>query len=205
MPKVVVISKFEPIPLDVMMAVEVDVTSHGSFKDLSPFYLGPVELPNGERFANLENFWQYSKVFKEHVDIFGKPSAAYLAWRAAGAANTKANRYPMGKGAKPLYSVIPDFTSHGLPGYISLDLVNARKSLYIPYYAELAKRTKSYALLYKWMHNEGRDIVIRCFDGYDHRLMNRSFKDVVEDKTRPLGHGFVVMAMLTGELFNGMK
>src|SRR5574342_482141 len=73
-------------------------------RELSPFFLGPVKLPNGYTSLNVENAWQFSKVYKEHVDINGNPSEAYWEWAIRGWSSEWACRYPMGKGVKPEYS-----------------------------------------------------------------------------------------------------
>jgi hypothetical protein len=36
-------------------------------RDLSPFHLGPCELYDGHVSKNMENAWQYSKVYKNHT------------------------------------------------------------------------------------------------------------------------------------------
>ena len=52
-------------PSDVVF---VDVTSRNKdlefIKQISPFYIGPVNLDNGMTSKIFENFWQFSKVFK---------------------------------------------------------------------------------------------------------------------------------------------
>ena len=70
---------------------------------LSPFHLGPVELYDGHIAKNVENAWQYAKVYAQHVTE-GEPDESYLEWATAGWKNSRAVRYPMGKGAVPLYS-----------------------------------------------------------------------------------------------------
>ena len=62
----------------------IDVTSQANnwSKYLSPFYLKAgflYELDGKEYFAkNVENAWQFAKVYKEHLDSNGNPS--YLYW-----------------------------------------------------------------------------------------------------------------------------
>lgn len=85
----------------------VDVTSHSKLafgKQLSPFYLGPVKLYAGYIAQNVENAWQYSKVYKEFVDEkAGTPSEKYFLWAEKGWRQTWADRHPRGKEI-PLYS-----------------------------------------------------------------------------------------------------
>jgi hypothetical protein len=102
-----VLSKWDKNPYP--HAVEVDTTSRGGFKDLSPFYLGPLVDPlTGQICQNVENYWQYSKVYDEHFSPENNtPTPEYWKWRETGFNSTKANRYPMGKGRKPIGSLSP--------------------------------------------------------------------------------------------------
>jgi len=195
MPKIYVINKFQPNPYE---GVEVDTTSHGSFKDLSPFYLGPLKDPHtGEPCRLLENYWQYSKVYSTQFDKASKmPSFEYYMWRQKGFESRKAVRYPMGKGTRPIGSLF----NNQMLGYLE-----ARMAIYIPAYCELVKHTKSYALLYKWMHQDNRNIILRDFDGFDYHAMNRSLYEVMCDPRRTLGHAFIIAAMLTGEIHKILK
>lgn len=180
-----VLNKFEPNPYG---GVEVDTTSRGGFKDLSPFYLGPYIWLDMK--ANImENLWQYSKVYPEHVGNDGNPTSDWYEWQMTGFNSDRANRYPMGKGKKPLYS----FWMGEKLAYIP-----ARKKIYIPAYMELVLRTKSYALLYQWVM-EGRDIILRDFDGYDHVKLGRTLADVTNNK-KTMGHAFIIAGLLTGQI-----
>ena len=189
-----VFNKFEPIPQDF---VEVDTTSRGSFKDLSPFYLGPLILLASEgypaeRCLKMENLWQYSKVYQCHVDADGDPTEEFFEWRRNGFNNSRAQRYPMGKGAKPLYS-----WWYGLHyGYI-----DARVNIYIPAYRNLVIATDSYRRLYDWVL-QGHDIALRDFDGYDHVSRNMTLQGVIRNTKRSMGHAFILYGLLTGELAN---
>lgn len=184
------LNKFEPNPY--VNAIEVDTTSRGSFKDLSPFFLGPIKINTPQlsiRCNNMENLWQYSKVYKEYADPITKhPTPAFFEWQAEGFNKTRAVRYPMGKGVKPLYSF---WFGH------QYDYVDARKNIYIPYYANLVLQTKSYALLYNWVI-QGYDIVLRDFDGYNYDESGISLKEVVNSPRKSLGHAFVIKMLLTG-------
>lgn len=187
-----VLNKWEKNPYP--HAVEVDTTSRGGFKDLSPFFLGPLKDPlTGQTCQRMENYWQFSKVYDEHFDPFtNAPNAAYWEWRNAGFNSYRAQRYPMGKGRKPVGSL-----SH--TGEL-LCYIDARKRLYIPAYSALVKYTPSYKMLYDWMYVEGRDIVLRDFDGYNHHDAGLTLKDVVDNHRKSMGHAFILAGMLTGQL-----
>lgn len=195
-----VIQYGQPVPAGF---VEVDTTSRGSFKDLSPFYLGPYgwynEAGNRTECLVFENLWQYSKVYSCHAYLPEdraafpwnyEPTKEFFEWRGNGFRKQRADRYPMGKGVKPLY--------HWWNG-CHYNYIDARRMIYIPVYRDLVLRTKSYAMLYNWVL-QGRDIALRDFDGYDHVSRNMSLQDVVFNTKRSMGHAFVIYGLLTGEL-----
>jgi RNA recognition motif-containing protein len=92
-------------------------------KGLSPFFVGPVKLYGGYTATNLENAWQYAKVYQDKVNEKNEPTGAYFKWAKEGWTNPKPVRYPMGHGTKPQYSLW-DGTKLGK--------VDARKKIYAP-------------------------------------------------------------------------
>jgi hypothetical protein len=167
----------------------LDVTTHGrQFRPLSPMLLGPVPLYAGVWSKNMENAWQFSKVYPQ----FGPPPAEdYWAWAMAGWNNPVAVRYPMGQSTKPLYSAWAGQ---------NLDYVTARKRIYIPLYAQ-AVRLYQYMLLMHLTTLARLDDIILCdFDAYDHRALGYSWDDVISDPDRKMGHGFVLAMMIEGVL-----
>ena len=103
MANIVVLGKFEAAPEGSLV---VDTTSKGGvWAGLSPFTLGPCPLYGGRSSLNMENAWQFAKVYKQHATPSGEPTAAYWEWAEKGWADRWAHRYPMGKGAVPLYSL----------------------------------------------------------------------------------------------------
>lgn len=111
------------------------------WKKLSPFYIGPVHFEeNGEQKVakNYENFWQGSKVWKNvnkqrtkfwqwpaecHVDENNQPNENWHKWNKALLSNDGAVRRPNGKNV-PLYAYWNNE---------QLDVIEARKKIYIPY------------------------------------------------------------------------
>lgn len=169
----------------------VDTTSRAldSFhRTLSPFHLGPVHLYDGFESYNFENAWQYAKVYPRH-DAGGRPSKAYFVWANAGWRDSYAHRYPMGKGAVPVYSWWDGE---------ALDYIQARKVIYVPLYAELVVNTSGYKELQQLVA-EGHDIALRDFDGYDHEALSLSLTDVLNNPRRKMGHAFVIKALLTND------
>ena len=174
------------IPKDAMV---VDTTNNTSpiWKWISPFILPAPPA------KNLENLWQFSKVYKHHIGSDGLPNEEWYKWRIAGFADPKAHRYPMGKGRKPEYS----FWNGEKLGYIS-----ARKEIYIPEYIKNVVSTGSFKLLaetYTACQNHGKLLVLLDYDAYDHQALGMSLKDVVNNPDRIMGHSFVLLGLLTGE------
>lgn len=182
----------------------INTTSRGSdprFIELSPFHLGPVDcyaeddgvMPVMLRARNMENAWQYSKLYREHADFDGdvfKVSKRWADWRDAGFAKERADRYPMGKGAVPL-------CSYWAGRYLSY--IEARREIYIPLYSKAVRKTSAYAELER-VYKEKGEIVLWDFDGYLHRNLGMSFDDVIACTSRKMGHAFVLAMMLEGAL-----
>ena len=189
MPEVYVISK--NVANSYFHAEAVDVTKNtGAFRYLSPFVLKPKHEA-----LNLENLWQFSKVYPEHADVLGSPTQEYFDWRSRGWADPQAHRYPMGKGRKPLYSL---WFGEKL-GYIE-----ARKKIYATMYAEAVIDTVSYKVL-EVIYNHGVDLVLIDYDGYDYIREGVSLKRVINNPHKIMGHAFVLAMLLKGELEECLK
>lgn len=183
-----VLFKFEGNPYG---GVDIDTTSNsGLYRDLSPFVLGPVKEFAGAPAQNFENFWQYHKVYKCHMGKEGEPTLEWYDWHHKGFADTRAQRYPMGKGAIPEYS----FWKGEKLGY-----VDARKKIYAPVYAEYVVKTKSFKMLEE-LYKAGVVVVLRDYDAYDHIKLGRSLIDVINNPIRKMGHAFVLAMILTSQL-----
>ncbi len=163
-----------------------DVTTHGGFcRPLSPMLLGPVPLYAGYWSRTMENAWQYAKFYPEHTGGQG-----YWPWALAGWDSPRAVRYPMGRGARPLYS---------LWAGDKLDYITARKRIYIPLYAQAVRFCQ--LDLFLNLQAEARqpgEIIICDFDAYDHRALGYTWDDVINDEKRKMGHGFVLAMMIEG-------
>lgn len=158
-------------------------------KELSPFFLGPVSMYGDKIAKNMENAWQYSKVYLGHTDPHGNPTEEYFIWMNHGINRDYADRYPMGKGALPMYSYW-----NGK----KLDYIAARKEIYIPLYAKAVVKTTAFRRLQE-LYSQG-DIVLWDFDGYDHKKIGMSYLDVVNCPTKKMGHAFVLAMLLEGEI-----
>lgn len=166
-------------------------------RGLSPFFLGPCNLYAGYVSENMENGWQYSKVYKHQVDCDDLPTKEWWDWAKEGWANKRAVRYPMGKGAIPLYSYWNGE---------KLDYIAARKKIYIPLYYNAVKDTDSFKKL-KEEYETGKDIYLWDFDGYNHKVKGHVFQDVIDNPKLKMGHAFVLGMMLEDQetLFKNME
>lgn len=163
----------------------IDTTSSGNGKAFSPFYLGPVVIRQQvlhpgfyKDFVsyNVENAWQYSKVYKEHID----GEVNWIDWASAGYESKRANRYPMGKGAVPEYSLLAGK---------ALDYIEARKQIYVPLYRQAVMHTDDFIQLVRVARESSRDIWLKDFDGYQ---TDDDFETVLNNPDRKMGHAFVL-------------
>ncbi len=161
---------------------------------LSPFVLGPCELYGNYESKNMENAWQFAKVYKKHVAGDGEPSEEYFKWAIRGWNDKKAHRYPMGKGAVPEYSW---WRGEAL-GYIE-----ARKAIYAPLYARAVLKTHAWRTLkkvYAAAKKNGERLVLLDFDAYDHQALNMSLADVLNEPKKKMGHAFVLAMLLQADV-----
>jgi hypothetical protein len=160
-------------------------------KGLSPFFVGPIPMYGGHTAKNLENAWQYAKVYSDRVDTNNEPTEQYFTWAKNGWNDDKPVRFPMGRGAKPLYSM---WDGQKL-GYI-----DARKQIYAPLYSAAVEKTKAFQKLKKIYQDPNRTqcVWLWDFDGYDYVRQGSTLTDVLNDATRPMGHAFVLAMKLEG-------
>lgn len=176
----------------------IDTTSRSTdwSRGLSPFYCGPVNLYGGYRAYNVENAWQYSKVYYNHVDANDNPSSEYFQWADAGWRSIKANRYPMAKGTKPLYS----FWDGAKLGYLE-----ARQKIYIPLYSEAVKKTYAFKRLKEVYadakFNAVETLYLKDFDA--HNLpddYDYTYSKLWNNPDIKVGHAYVLAMLLEGTL-----
>lgn len=173
----------------------IDCTSRNSALRtfLSPFYLGPVDCYHGLTARNMENAWQYAKLYSEHADENGQPTADYFRWRDSGWAKQWADRRPMGR-AVPLCSLWVVDGVERMLGYIE-----ARREIYVPLYARAVLSGSSIISdLRTWLATAS--LALADFDGYDHKALGLDYDAVINDPTRRMGHGFVIAMLLDGVL-----
>lgn len=171
----------------------IDCTSHNPSKffaeGLSPFYLGPIPCYDGLVANCMENAWQYAKVYEGMSDL-NKPNGIYFKFRDKGFQLQQAKRYPMGKKLKPLYS----YWKIG-ENYYNLNYVQARKLIYIPLYAKAVVQTDAFKKLVEYKE-QGYNIALSDFDGYNNYNYNLNYKQVVNNTNKKMGHAFVIAMLL---------
>lgn len=170
--------------------VSVNTTSRSEnwSSGLSPFFLGPVDLYGNYFSKNVENGWQYSKLYPYYADN-GKPSSRYFTWAQAGWLSSKAERYPMGRDVKPICSIWDGKT---------LGYVEARKEIYIPLYAKAVKKTEAFKRLlsiYQQCLSENKTLYLVDFDS--HNLPeNNNYDSLWENDKIKVGHATVLASLL---------
>lgn len=160
---------------------------------LSPFLLGTCDLYGGYVSKNMENAWQYSKVYPQHVKWSrGDPAFItndYWKWAEEGWDDPRAVRYPIGRGKRPAFSYWDGEC---------LSYVDARKVIYGPLYAQAVVNTLSYHLLHE-KYQKQKAIVLLDYDVRDTRKTGESMTDVLNNPHKKMGHAFVLKMLLTND------
>ncbi len=153
---------------------------------LSPFFVGPVNLYGTYVAKNVENAWQFAKVYESYARD-GEPKPEYYVWAQNGWNDQKAHRFPMGRGARPLYSYWNGE---------KLSYIDARKRIYCPLYEDAVKHTSAFAQLrelYESAAAEGKCIYLRDWDGYN---TDEDYETIINNPNKKMGHAFVLAMML---------
>jgi hypothetical protein len=164
-------------------------SSNNWTRQLSPFFLGPIKLYNGTYSSNLENAWQYSKVYSNFLDDSGNILDKYWIWSKNGWATKFAVRYPMGKGMFPEFS----YWDGERLGYIE-----ARKKVYIPLYKEAVIKTEAFKKIQELYKKNGK-IILFDFDGYDFIMTKENQDEVINNPHKKMGHAFVLGMLLLAD------
>jgi hypothetical protein len=188
--------------VDGYMNINCCSSAPGDYKNLSPMRLGPFYYKTEWEGAtpsetikaeNLENFWQFSKVWEGEDDTeTNKPIDLFFERRKSGWEQVKGQRHvkkgknPNGNRNIPLYS--------WWKGQ-KLLYQQAREAIYCPLYAAIVKETSAYKKIDKLLE-EGYNVQIIGFDGYDYESQNKTLAECFQDQTRPFGHELVLCAML---------
>lgn len=164
-------------------------------RGLSPFFCGPVELYDGYVSQNVENAWQYSKVYAYYTDDSDNPDERYFKWAQDGWNSIRAHRYPMGKGITPLYSYWAGK---------KLSYIEARKKIYIPLYFNAVQKTFAFQKL-KCLYEECQDICLWDFDAHGLEPGTFDYWELANNEKTKFGHAYVLAMMLEGKINEDKK
>lgn len=191
MPAEIIVLGPEEAPKDATFPGFFNVTSRSKdwTRVFSPFTMGSVVLYDDAPAyyaRNVENCWQFSKVYREYLDENSNIKDEYWEWAKKGFECSNAIRYPKGKGAIPEFSYWDGER---------LGLVEARKKIYIPKYKEAMANVPQFQKL-KQLYHELDKMFLWCYDGYNHKRLDMSYDDVIKNEERSMGHSFVVAMLL---------
>jgi len=170
---------------------------HGGRKDgrgmpaLSPKAMGPVVhgqqgLPNA---LNLENFWQFSKVYGDEVDAKGSPTGVFFSRQIETFLDPVPHRHkPNATGNVPLYWL----WKRGNGELVRFKYVQARQ-FYCNFYERFALKSAEFAQLQDLLEN-GYNLQLCGYDAYD---VTRPLEEHYLDGSRPFGHELVLYSLLT--------
>ena len=186
------------------------IVGHLAKLAFSPMYLGPIEKQDVT--AKLfENYWQYSKVYKElgHIDDEGNVTDKWFEFRDKGFSKDKGDRHAIGTRSKDIIGkdskgrnryryYTPTFAYYGGE---KMDYITSRKKIYAPVYAELVKQQPAFVEL-KNSIEAGENIQILDIDGPtdapSHIVTVDLLKQKINDTSSPFGHGYVLAGLLCG-------
>lgn len=170
--------------------IETTSRSKNWSQGLSPFYLEGGHLYDNYYAKNVENAWQYSKVYKHHLDNDGNIKPEYFDWAQYGFEKKSADRYPMGKGAKPEFAYWNGER---------LSYIEARKKIYLPIYTRALLKSDALSKLVevcKEAIKNNQDVYLLDYDGYNHLKEGKTFEQIVNDPSKSLGHAFCIWYVL---------
>ncbi len=171
----------------------MDVTSRSNTwgKHFSPFNLGPVDLYDGHWAYNIENAFQFSRVYAEYSTVDELPAQHYWEWAKKGWQNPHPIKYPLGVWSKHLY--------HWWQNK-KLTNLEAQNQIFLPLYKKAVIKSTAFQRLKEMYESSKEDIYLIDFEGYNHRYLEKSWDQVVNDIDRPVGQAFALCMLLEGYL-----
>lgn len=176
------------------------------YHTLSPMMLGPVHDESGELFAhNIEDGWQCCKVWPFHRQQGDNWLELWGEWSRRGRFSRLAKRHrtPKAPGQQT------DAVNRNVPLFSlymgdEMDYVTARKRMYCRWYEELVQHVAEFRDL-RARYLSGQKLILLDYDGLDRLnpaenvdLTPEKLRDLVNDGSRPFGHGLVLAATLMG-------
>lgn len=171
----------------------------GDFSSLSPMQLGPVVIDGKATAKNIENYYQFAKVFPNELLVekvedcpcrsdfkHARPSELFFTNRDKAYADPVPHRHKK-KGVTPAYSCYEDrhYTYVESRWFYCIEM------------ERLAKPTDAFKKLVHMYENDGRSLEIFGYDAYvpngtDHESL---YKHYIDPK-RPFGHEMVLLTMI---------
>ena len=178
--------------------INVGSGSRGDFKQLMPTKLGPLPLRfKGDKTTadvkNVQNVWQFAKVYPRDIGLDGNLVPAWFTTRLKGWADPNGHQWSKKKQPK---GIKPIFFLWGRD--VKLQYLEARSRIFCRVYATLATQTLAYRRLVELIE-KGTNIQILGLDGYDYVAEKRSLYECINDPNRNFGHEFILAGLLTGD------
>lgn len=172
---------------DGVLSLDVTSRSNNWGRDFSPFNLGPVDLYDNYWSYNIENAFQFSKVYAEYAGLNDEPSQHYWEWAKGGWLNPKPIKYPLGAWSKHLY--------HWWAGK-KINGIEAQNQIFLPLYKKAVINAPAFKKLKDFYNHSGKDIYLIDFEGYNHRYLEQSWDQVINNPDRPVGQAFALCMLL---------
>lgn len=170
-------------------------TEHWSGR-LSPYDLGPVNICGDINSLNLENAFQYSKLYPSLADN-GLPTLDWWLWAQEGWNKKQAIHYPMGREAKDLGFVKILACDSNSFNYEMISHQEARNTFFVENYAKLVTKTKEYQRLKDIVNSTDKVVYLLDFEGYPYVPQN--YQEVLKSD-QPFGQGMVLSWLFLGIL-----
>ncbi len=177
--------------------INVGPGSRGDYKQLMPCNLGPIPLrfksdKTSADVKNVENIWEFSKVFPKDIGTDEKPTPPWFEARLKGWANPKGYQRARKKVSD---DIKPVFFWWGKDE--KLKFLEARARIFCRVYDSMAVRTLAYRKLVEIL-KAGTNVQILGLNAYDYVEEGRSLYECIMDPNRAFGHEFVLAGLLTG-------
>jgi hypothetical protein len=202
--------------------INVTSTSDIWSKGLSPFFLGPVNIPASPTFKMLElidkkiahekedklqNLIKLKEKLTGNIQSFNVENAwqfskVYDRFDDNGTPTKEWFTWRF-NGLTSKKAIRYPMGKNAKPKYSwwnsqALNYIEARKQIYIPLYSNAVRNTLAFSRLMGL--KSATDVILWDFDGYNHNEFYMSYDDVINCETKKMGHAFVLAMMLEGIL-----
>ncbi len=157
---------------------------------LHPGFTAVPDNPNLQQAIaqNMENWWQYSKIYNVDLNQEGEIQPSFFQRRAEGFADPKPHRRAM---PKKKGHVVAAYFDTQVYGYVP------SRKFYCSTYEFLVTRTPEYQELQNRL-TQGENLHIVGYDGKDIPVTTENFRAAYLDPNWPFGHELVLTCLLAG-------